>query len=262
MTNAASDTISTARFLWHNEIETGVVEGNQIVALISDISEEGTPAHPLARLDQVKLLPPCQPHNIVCIGRNYREHAAETGAEVPSEPLIFLKPTTSLIAHGDPIIYPSWVSQHVDHEGELAVVIGRTCWRVSEDEALEYVLGYTIGNDVTARDLQRKDGQWTRGKGFNTFCPLGPVLVEGIDASDLAIQTRVNGVVKQSARTSELIFPLPRLISHISQVMTLQYGDVILTGTPAGISPMQPGDVVEVEIEGIGILRNPIVAGE
>ncbi len=251
----------TARFLWHNEIETGIVDGDTIIGLVGDMPL-GTPARPLARLDQVKLLPPCEPRTIICIGRNYREHAAEQNAEVPKEPLLFLKPITSLIADGDPIIYPSWVSSHVDHEGELAVVIGRTCRRVREADALEYVLGYTIANDVTARDLQHKDGQWTRGKGFDTFCPLGPVLVEDIDPSDLAIETRVNGVVKQHARTSDLIFPIPRLISHISDVMTLHPGDVILTGTPAGISPMQPGDVVEVEIEGIGVLRNPIVAGE
>jgi 2-keto-4-pentenoate hydratase/2-oxohepta-3-ene-1,7-dioic acid hydratase in catechol pathway len=251
----------TARFLWHNAIETGIVDGDNIIALVGDMPLRA-PARPLARLDQVKLLPPCEPNTIVCIGRNYREHAAETGSEVPSEPLIFLKPTTSLIAHGDAIVYPTWVSSHVDHEGELAVVIGRTCRRVREDEALDYVLGYTIANDVTARDLQRKDGQWSRAKGFDTFCPLGPVLVEDIDPTDLAIETRVNGVVKQHARTSDLIFPIPRLISHISDVMTLHHGDVILTGTPAGISPMQPGDVVEVEIEGIGVLRNPLVAGE
>lgn len=251
----------TARFLWHNEIETGIVDGDTIIGLVGDMPL-GTPARPLARLDQVKLLPPCEPRTIICIGRNYREHAAEQNAEVPKEPLLFLKPITSLIADGDPIIYPSWVSSHVDHEGELAVVIGRTCRRVREADAMDYVLGYTIANDVTARDLQHKDGQWTRGKGFDTFCPLGPVLVEDIDPSDLAIETRVNGVVKQHARTSDLIFPIPRLISHISDVMTLHPGDVILTGTPAGISPMQPGDVVEVEIEGIGVLRNPIVAGE
>ena len=251
----------TARFLWHNQIETGVVDGENIIALIDDLALEAG-AHPLAKLSAVKLLPPCEPRTIVCIGRNYREHAAEMAEELPEEPLIFLKPVTSLIASGDAIVYPAWVSSNVHYEGELAVVIGRTCRRVEEDEALSYVLGYTIANDVTARDLQRKDGQWTRGKGFDTFCPLGPVLVEDIDPSDLAITTRVNGEVKQQSRTSALIFGLPRLISHVSQVMTLHTGDIILTGTPAGVGPVNPGDVVEVEIEGIGILRNPVVAGE
>lgn len=251
----------TARFLWHNSIETGVVQGEHIIALIDDLAlEAGT--QPLAKLGNVKLLPPCEPRTIVCIGRNYREHAAEMEADLPPEPLIFLKPVTSLIASGDPIIYPSWASENVHYEGELAVVIGRTCRRVTEAEAMNYVLGYTIGNDVTARDLQRKDGQWTRGKGFDTFCPLGPVLVEDIDPSDLLLTTRVNGEVKQQARTSELIFGLPRLISHVSQVMTLHAGDVLLTGTPAGVGPVKPGDMVEVEIEGIGTLRNPVIAGE
>ncbi len=251
----------TARFLWQNTIETGVVEGDNILALIDDLAlESGT--RPLAKLSGVKLLPPCEPRTIVCIGRNYREHAAEMAEELPPEPLIFLKPITSLIASGDAIIYPSWVSENVHFEGELAVVIGRTCRRVEEAEALNYVLGYTIANDVTARDLQRKDGQWTRGKGFDTFCPLGPVLVEDIDPTNLELTTRVNGEVKQHARTSELIFGIPRLISHVSQVMTLHAGDVLLTGTPAGVGPLKPGDVVEVEIEGIGILRNTVVAGE
>ncbi len=251
----------TARFLWHNEIETGIVEGDSIIALVDDMTLR-TPSRPLAKLNEVKLLPPCEPRSIVCIGRNYREHAAQMQAEVPTEPLIFLKPITSLIASGDAIVYPTWASEKVEFEGELAVVIGRTCYRVSEDEAMDYVLGYTCANDVTARDLQRKDGQWTRGKGFNTFCPLGPVLAEDVDPSDLLLTTRVNGEVKQHARTSELVFPIPRLISHISQVMTLHHGDVILTGSPAGVGPLAPGDVVEVEIEGIGTLRNSVVAGE
>lgn len=202
------------------------------------------------------------PRTIVAIGRNYADHAAEMQAEIPPEPLFFLKPITSVINSGDPIIYPTWVSQKVDYEGELAIIIGRTCYRVSEDDALEYIAGYTCANDVTARDLQRRDGQWTRGKGFNTFCPLGPVIVTNIDASDLRLITRVNGVVKQDGRTSDLIFKIPRLISHVSQVMTLSEGDVILTGSPAGVGPIVPGDVVEVEIEKIGILSNPVVAGE
>jgi 2-keto-4-pentenoate hydratase/2-oxohepta-3-ene-1,7-dioic acid hydratase in catechol pathway len=250
-----------ARFIWHNAIETGLVADGQIQMLLGDLSWDA-PSRPLAPLDSVRLLPPCEPRTIVCIGRNYRDHAAEMEEDLPSEPLIFLKPLTSLIGPGDAIRYPSWVSSRVDFEGELAVVIGRTCYRVDEEEALDYVQGYTCANDVTARDLQRKDEQWSRGKGFDTFCPLGPVISQDIDPADLAIITRVNGVVKQQARTSDLIFGIPRLISHISQVMTLHQDDVILTGTPAGVGPLQPGDVVEVEIEGIGVLRNPVVAGE
>lgn len=250
-----------ARFIWRNSIETGIVAEGAIQMLAGDLALD-LPSRPLARLENVRLLPPCEPSTIVCIGRNYHDHVVEQNAELPPEPIIFLKPLTTLIGSGDAIVYPSWVSSHVEFEGELAVVIGRTCYRVDEADALDYVQGYTCANDVTARDLQRKDNQWTRGKGFDTFCPLGPVMVQDIDASDLAITTRVNGMVKQSARTSDLIFGLPRLISHVSSVMTLHEGDVILTGTPGGVGPVQPGDVIEVEIEGIGILRNPVVAGE
>jgi 2-keto-4-pentenoate hydratase/2-oxohepta-3-ene-1,7-dioic acid hydratase in catechol pathway len=244
------------RLLWHGRLTTAFVEGGRIVAL-----DDYTPVA-LGTLDSVRLLPPCQPQTIVAIGRNYAEHAAEQHAEVPQEPLIFLKPITSVIAAGEAIVYPSWVSQHVEYEGELAVVIGSPCYRVSEADALQYVRGYTIANDVTARDLQRRDGQWTRGKGFETFCPLGPVVAEGIDPSDLHLMTRVNGELKQDDRTSSLIFSIPRLISHVTAVMTLMPGDVILTGTPSGVGPIVPGDVVEVEIEGIGTLRNPVVAGD
>ncbi len=247
----------TARFLWQARPETGVVVDNEIIGLVGATARE----QPLAKLDDVQLLPPSEPRTIVAIGRNYREHAAETGAEVPTEPLFFLKPVTSLIGSGDTIIYPNWVSSRVDYEGELAIVIGRTCYRVSEDQAMDYIHGYTCANDVTARDLQQRDGQWARAKGFDTFCPLGPVLVTGIDPADLAIETRVNGTVRQQARTSEMIFGIPRIISHVSAVMTLHPGDIILTGTPSGIGPLQPGDSVEVEIERIGILRNDIVAG-
>lgn len=251
----------TAAFLWHGQPEIGVVDGDRIIGLISDLPI-ALPGPTLARLDTARLLPPAEPHTIIGIGRNYRDHVAERNAVVPTEPLIFLKPVTTLIAHGEAIVYPNWVTDRVDYEGELAIVIGQSCHRVSEADALSYVQGYTIANDVTARALQDKDGQWSRGKGFDTFCPLGPVLVEGIDASDLEITTRVNGQVRQHARTSDLIFQLPRLISHVSQVMTLRAGDIILTGTPSGIGALQPGDVVEVEIENIGILRNPVVAGE
>lgn len=202
------------------------------------------------------------PRTIICVGRNYREHAAELGNEVPTEPLIFLKPVSSLIADGEAIRYPATLSHNVHYEGELAVIIGQTASHVAEADAMRYVRGYTCANDVTARDLQNSDKQWTRGKGFDTFCPIGPVLVEQLDPTNLMITTRVNGVVKQQATTADLIFPIPRLISFITACMTLQPGDIILTGTPAGVGPVQPGDVIEVEIAGIGVLRNPVVAGD
>jgi 2-keto-4-pentenoate hydratase/2-oxohepta-3-ene-1,7-dioic acid hydratase in catechol pathway len=216
-------------------------------------------------LDQVRLLAPCQPSKIVALGKNYAAHAREMAAkgmssEVPSEPLIFLKPPSAVIGPGEAIVYPA-MSQQVDYEAELVVVIGRRAKSVAQGEARSYVLGYTCGNDVTARDLQKKDGQWTRGKGFDTFCPLGPWIVTNPDPANLHLETRVNGVVRQSGVTSDLIFGVEVLVSHISQIMTLEPGDVIMTGTPAGVGPLVPGDVVEVEIEGIGVLRNPVVAG-
>jgi 2-keto-4-pentenoate hydratase/2-oxohepta-3-ene-1,7-dioic acid hydratase in catechol pathway len=247
-----------ARFLWHGCECEGIVEGTRIVGILP---HRDLPKSPIGELDTVRLLPPCIPHTIVAIGRNYAEHAAQMKSELPQEPLLFLKPVTSLIASGEPIIYPSWTSQHVEFEGELAVIIGKPCYRVSEVDAMSYVLGYSCANDVTARDLQRRDGQWARGKGFDTFCPLGPVLATNIDPSDLRLITRVNGEIKQDARTSDLIFNIPRIISHISATMTLYPGDVILTGSPAGVGPVQPGDIIEVEIENIGILRNPVIAG-
>jgi len=199
------------------------------------------------------------PSKIVAVGRNYVEHAQETHSSVPEEPLIFLKPPTCVIGHLDAIVYPA-LSQRVDHEGELAVIIGRPCRHVDPAEARAYVLGYTCANDVTARDLQRKDGQWTRGKGFDTFLPLGPFISTDLDWTAAVVETRLNGQARQHAPVSDMVFKVDFLIVYVSQVMTLLPGDVILTGTPAGIGPMQPGDVVEVEIVGIGALRNHVVA--
>lgn len=212
-------------------------------------------------LASVTLLAPVVPSKIVCIGRNYREHAAELGNEVPKEPLIFLKAPSSVIAHGEAIVAPA-LSQRVDFEGELAVVIGRRASRLGPaDDVRSYIRGYTIVNDVTARDLQKSDGQWSRAKGFDTFCPMGPIVTDEVDpAAGLTVETRLNGEVKQHGTTLDLIFDIPALLRHITAAMTLVPGDVIPTGTPAGVAPMKPGDRVEVSIEGIGALANPVVS--
>jgi 2-keto-4-pentenoate hydratase/2-oxohepta-3-ene-1,7-dioic acid hydratase in catechol pathway len=200
-----------------------------------------------------------RPGKIIGIGQNYRAHAAEMGKGIPEEPLMFLKPPTAVIADGAPIERPAGY-ERVDYEGELGVVIGKRARRVTREQALDHVQGYLCINDVTVRDLQKKDGQWTRAKGFDTFCPMGPRVVPGLDPTNLRITTRVNGMVKQDSSTSDLIFDVATLIAFCSQHMTLEEGDVISTGTPSGVGPLQPGDVVEVEIAGIGILRNPVIA--
>jgi 2-keto-4-pentenoate hydratase/2-oxohepta-3-ene-1,7-dioic acid hydratase in catechol pathway len=209
-------------------------------------------------LSSVRLLAPCRPTKIVCIGRNYAEHAKEMGSEIPREPLIFLKPPSALLDPGGEIVYPRQ-SSRVDFEGEMAVVIGRRCRDVSRREAFAVVRGYAAFNDVTARDLQRTDGQWARAKGFDTFAPLGPCIVDGVDPSRLRIRTFLNGVVRQDATTDQLLFDVPALVEYVSAAFTLEPGDVIATGTPSGVGPMQPGDEVRVEIEGIGALVNRVV---
>jgi 2-keto-4-pentenoate hydratase/2-oxohepta-3-ene-1,7-dioic acid hydratase in catechol pathway len=213
-------------------------------------------------LDQVRLLPPCAPTKIVCVGRNYLEHAREMGNPPPAEPAIFLKPPSSLIASGDAIVYPA-LSQRVDFEGELGLIVGRRARNVGRGDALDYILGYTCLNDVTARDLQRSDTQWTRGKGFDTFCAVGPCLTpkEDVDYSKLRVRTLVDGQVKQDALVLEMLFPIEALIEYITAFMTLEPGDLIATGTPAGVGPLLPGSTVRVEIEGIGVLENPVVKG-
>jgi len=213
---------------------------------------------PLARhgsTEQIDLVP----SKIIGIGVNYRAHAVEMGKGLPEEPLMFMKPRSALLPEGFPIERPAGYDR-VDYEGELGVVIGQRARRVPRERALEYVLGFTCINDVTVRDLQKKDTQWTRAKGFDTFCPLGPRIVAGLDPSALRIVTRVNGVVRQDSSTSDLIFDVPALIAFVSAHMTLEVGDVISTGTPSGVGNLEIGDVVEVEIEGIGTLRNPVIA--
>ncbi|MBV8478517.1 MAG: fumarylacetoacetate hydrolase family protein, partial [Acidobacteria bacterium] len=211
-------------------------------------------------LETARLLAPVRPSKIVCIGRNYREHAAELGHELPAEPLLFLKPTSSLLGPGENIRRPK-ISQRTDYEGELGVVIGKTCYKLSpEDDVRAYILGYTCINDFTARDLQNKDGQWSRAKGFDTFCPAGPVVTDEIDPwAGVPVVTKVNGEVRQSGNTREFIFPLDVIIRHIAEVMTLHPGDLIATGTPQGVGPVVAGDVVEITVDGAGTLRNPIV---
>lgn len=206
--------------------------------------------------EAVELLAPCLPSKIVCIGLNYREHAEELKMKLPDEPILFLKPPSAVLDPGKEIIYPG-SSARVDYEGELAVVIGKRCKNIAAKDYADYVLGYTCFNDVTARDLQQKDGQWTRAKSFDTFAPFGPWIGK-IDPSDSDIRTRVNGETKQNSNTSDLIFDVPRLIEFISGVMTLMPGDVIATGTPPGVGQLQKGDVVEVEIKGIGVLKNSV----
>lgn len=212
-------------------------------------------------LADVKLLAPVMPSKIVCVGRNYREHAAELGNKMPDEPLLFLKAPSALIASGDAIELPE-ASQQVEHEGELGVVMGREARKLSDDEnPLDYVFGYTCVNDVTARDLQRKDVQFTRGKSFDTFCPVGPWVETELDPAKASVVTRLNSEIKQQGNTADMAFPVAFLIKYISAIMTLYPGDLIATGTPAGVSRMKEGDTVEVEIAGIGVLRNQVVNG-
>ena len=207
-----------------------------------------------------RLLPPCSPTKIVCVGRNYAEHVKEMGNEIPAEPTIFLKPPSALIASGDAIVYPR-LTERLDYEGELGVVIGRRARRVKSADAAAYILGYTPVNDVTARDLQRKDGQWTRGKGFDTFCPVGPYIVprDEVDLNALRVRTFVDGEKKQDAAITEMIFSVNDIIAYISAFLTLEPGDLIATGTPSGVGPLQPGSRVRVEIEGVGVLENTVI---
>jgi 2-keto-4-pentenoate hydratase/2-oxohepta-3-ene-1,7-dioic acid hydratase in catechol pathway len=247
-----------ARFRHGSRIATGSVHGDFARPLRGTFFEDPLPTGEEIPLAELRLLVPVIPSKIVCVGKNYVEHAEEMGGQVPDEPLIFLKPSTAVIGPGDDILRPSWVGA-VHHESELAVVIGRIARDVSVENAGRYILGYTCGNDVTARDLQGKDGQWTRAKGFDSFCPLGPWIETEIEAADVAVECRVNGEVRQHARTSQLTFGPGELIEYVTRVMTLLPGDVIMTGTPAGVGPIEVGDRVEVEVEGIGVLENGVV---
>jgi len=236
---------------WIQEKQVGQIEG--------DIFGEHEPREAVLPLAEVKLLAPAQPTKILCIGRNYVEHARERNVEVPTIPLVFLKPPSSILDPGGTILLPPQSSQ-VEHEAELVVVIGKRGRDITPEQAKSHVFGYTVGNDVTARDLQKSDGQWTRGKGFDTFCPFGPWIETEFDPSDALVTCKVNRQPRQMASTRDMVFSVNQLIAFISSVMTLEPGDLLFTGTPAGVGPLLPGDTVEVEVEGLGKLVNTVQA--
>lgn len=248
-----------AKFADGDRVAWGLVDGPELVVFRGHPIFQGyeTTGERLA-LKDIQLLPPILPTSkIICIGKNYADHAAEMGGDLPPEPLIFLKPTTSVIGPNEKIVLPG-ISERVDHEGELAIVIGQIAKDVSEDKATEVIWGYTIANDITARDIQNKDGQWTRAKGFDTFCPLGPWVETEFAPDGQILETTVDGEVRQHASVDLLIHKVPKIIQHVSQAMTLLPGDIILTGTPAGIGQIESGQLVEISIEGIGTLTNPV----
>jgi len=245
--------IMIGRFRCGNDTFYGQVSG-------SCVQEKGNGDGKTFELSELEILPPTTPSKVICIGLNYYDHAAELGMDVAQEPIIFIKPPSAVIGHDDKIIYPK-TSQQVDYEAELAVVIGKKCRNINAEHVNDVIAGYTCFNDVTARDLQQRDGQWTRAKSFDTFAPIGPFIASTseLDPGNVSIKCRVNGEVRQDSNTSNLIFDVPYLIEFISGIMTLEVGDVIATGTPPGVGELHPGDVVEVEIGGIGILRNEVV---
>ena len=256
------------RFLFNGEVRYGVLENDNVIREISgsiyDHFASGSGTFNLGAgtyiTEKVRLLSPCEPSKVVCVGLNYRAHIDEfkrDRAGVPEEPVLFIKPSTAVIGPGETIFYPG-ASLQVDYEAELAVVIGKKCRNAEPEEVRDFILGYTCGNDVTARDLQRKDGQWTRGKGFDTFMPLGPWIETDYSGDSNRVRSYVNGELKQDSDTSKMIFPVPVLVSFISHIMTLMPGDVVMTGTPEGVGPMEPGDIVEVVLEGIGCLQNRV----
>ncbi len=245
------------RFKYQDAISYGLLSDQSIQVLEGSPFSSYTITDKTVSLKEVELLHPCDFSKAVCVGLNYSDHAKEFQLPIPTEPVVFLKPSTSALAPEKPIIYPTMCGR-LDYEAELAIVIGKKAHNITEAEAASYILGYSCANDVTARDLQPKQGQWTIAKSFDTFCPLGPFVSDEVDPANLAIESRVNGRTMQKSNTSNLIFKVPFLVSYLSQVMTLLPGDVILTGTPGGISGMHKGDTVEIIIEGLGTLRNTI----
>lgn len=249
-------------FLKGNETKTGVLERNKITEL-SCSTLEGMNSKNIDKIkkdmiynvEDLEIMPPVSPSKVVCVGLNYKDHAAELNMELPEEPIIFIKPSTSVVGHLDSVIYPTSSSQ-VDFEGELGIVISKEAKNVKSEDAADFIGGYTAINDVTARDLQRKDSQWTRAKSFDTFCPIGPCIETDLDPMNQNISLKLNGEIKQTSNTKNMIFNVYELVEFISDIMTLKPGDVIATGTPPGVGPMNIGDTVEVEIEGIGVLKN------
>jgi len=238
------------RFRYNHRVFTGEVLDNHVHSVIGGREY---------KMEDVKIMPPCTPTKIVCVGLNYRDHAKELNQKIPDEPVLFLKPPSSLLADNDHIVYPKQ-SKRVDYEAELGVVIGRRTRHVKAEKANDHILGYTCFNDVTARDIQEKDVQWTRAKSFDTFSPIGPYIVTDIDPMSLAIRSRLNGTLKQDSNTKNMVFDVNSLVEFVSSVMTLETGDVIATGTPPGVGPVNVGDVIEVEIDKIGTLTNKVVA--
>lgn len=239
----------------------GIVDGDKVMATEGVPFENLSATSVAGRLDEIRLLAPVDPRTVMCVGRNYKAHAEEFGNEVPERPILFMKPPSSIIGPGEPIVYPR-LSQRVDPEAELVAVIGKSAYQVSRAEAMSYVGGYTCGNDVTARDLQKSDPgqQWTRGKGFATFCPVGPWIETDYDPTDVQVTCTVGGEVRQDGRTSAFIFDLPFLVEYISGFMRLEPGDLIMTGTPEGVREVQVGDEITVAVEGLGSISNPVVA--
>jgi 2-keto-4-pentenoate hydratase/2-oxohepta-3-ene-1,7-dioic acid hydratase in catechol pathway len=252
--------VRLVRFRHGERIATGVLVEDEVRVIRGTFFEDPVPTGEDVPLADVRLLAPVLPSKMVAVARNYPEHAAELGNPLPERPMLFFKPATSVIGPNDPIPIPEG-TERVDHEAELAVVIGRLCRRVAEADAARYILGYTCANDVTARDWQKADGQWARAKGSDGFGPLGPWVDTEADVSDVAVLSRVDGQARQSGRTSDMVFSPAWLVSYISQTITLLPGDVVLTGTPPGVGPMVPGNRVEVEVEGIGVLENGVVEG-
>jgi len=250
--------LKLGRFLRNGLTRFGIVEGEWIVEIDGSIFGDFKKTSVIHHLKDVKLLTPCEPSKIIAIGLNYKAHAREFNKTLPDEPMLFLKPSTTAIGPGDAILYPSHMSRQIDYEGELAVIIGKRAQMVQVERAGDYILGYTCFNDVTARDLQTRDIQYTRAKGFDTFAPMGPWIETGLNPMDARIETFLNGEKRQDTSTSDMIFDVYHLLSFISQVMTLLPGDVIATGTPSGVGSMKPGDTVEVRIEGIGSLVNTV----
>jgi 2-keto-4-pentenoate hydratase/2-oxohepta-3-ene-1,7-dioic acid hydratase in catechol pathway len=249
------------RYRSFDGVHWGEVEGGRVRQLTAML---GRPSGHVVDLSEVTLLAPCEPRTIVCVGKNYAKHVAEMGGSIdalPTEPGLFLKGLNTLSGPGDDIPHPSW-TQELHYEGELAVVVARTMRDVSVEDALDHVLGYTMAVDVTARDAQRRDLQWARAKSSDGFCPIGPWLETDLDPSDLRLQTRVNGELRQDGSTRDLIFSVPEVLSYISRFITLEPGDVVLTGTPDGVGPLRPGDLIEVTIDAIGTLTNQVVASE